>query len=188
MKSEISSNYIFNSRTKHQVLLTELIQNTKNEKGVLTIFPLFVEQKDESFNKTDSLPPVAMSSTTEENFSELDSIADQGAFEMCEKEKVPKGKTIINMQWVFTRKFDEKGDLKRYKARCVARGFKQKQGIDYQVIFSPTGRLLTLRFLISNAVQTGHKIQQADFVTAYLNSKLEEDKTVFTELPDGFME
>jgi hypothetical protein len=78
--------------------------------------------------------------------------------------------------------------LKRYKERCVAQGFKQKEGIDYQETFSPTGRLSTLRYIIALAVETGEEIRQADFVTAYLNATLEEDETVYMNIPEGFKE
>ncbi|MBW0563331.1 hypothetical protein O181_103046 [Austropuccinia psidii MF-1] len=119
ISSEISSDNILNSRTRHQELLTELIQNKKSEKEALKIFALFIEQKNEAFNKTDSLPAIAMYNNTEEEnpanitnaksqldwfqwkeayFSELDSIANQGAFDLYEKDDVPKWKTIINTQ------------------------------------------------------------------------------------------
>jgi hypothetical protein len=86
------------------------------------------------------------------------------------------------------KKFDTDGTLKRYKARCVARGFKQKEGIDYEETFSPTGRLSTMRYILYYAVQRKIKPRQADFVTAYLNSKLEDDEAVYISLPEGFVE
>ncbi|MBW0540242.1 hypothetical protein O181_079957 [Austropuccinia psidii MF-1] len=73
-------------------------------------------------------------------------------------------------------------------ARCVARGFKQKRGIEYQETFLPTGRLSTLRFLISHSAQTEQQIRQADGVTAYLNSELSEEESVFSSPPEGFCE
>ena len=109
-------------------------------------------------------------------------------FEIIERSKIEKGKTLVGNRWVLTQKFNELGELKRYKARCVAQGFKQKEGIDYQETFSPTGRLSTLRYLIALAVETGEEIRQADFVTAYLNATLEEDETVYINIPEGFKE
>ena len=99
-----------------------------------------------------------------------------------------KDKTLVGNRWVLTNKFDENGNLKRYKARCVAQGFKQKEGIDYQETFSPTGRLKTLRYLFSLAAHLNEEVRQADFVTAYLNAKLEEDEIVYMSIPEGFKE
>jgi hypothetical protein len=78
-------------------------------------------------------------------FTELDSIIENGVFEIIPKAKQDKSKTLINTRWVLNKKFDTEGNLKRYKARCVARGFKQKEGIDYEETFSPTGRLSTMQ-------------------------------------------
>lgn len=121
-------------------------------------------------------------------FTELDSSIENGVFELIPKEKRDKNKSLINTRWVLNKKFDTEGNLKRYKARCVARGFKQKEGIDYEETFSPTGRLSTRRYVLNHATQRKIKPQQADFVTAYLNSKLEEEEAVYISLPDGFVE
>jgi hypothetical protein len=101
---------------------------------------------------------------------------------------VKKEKNLVGSRWVLTQKFNEQGELKRYKARCVAQGFKPKEGIDYQEIFSPTGRLSTLSYLMALAVETGGEVRQADFVTAYLNATSEEDETVYMHIPEGFKE
>ena len=78
-------------------------------------------------------------------FEELDSLENNQVFEIIERSDVEKEKTLVGSRWVLTQKFNELGELKRYKARCVAQGFKQKEGIDYQEKFLPTGRLSTLR-------------------------------------------
>ena len=70
----------------------------------------------------------------------------------------------------------------------MARGFKQKEGIDYKENFSPNGQLSTMRYVLHNAAQQNIKPRQADFVTAYLTSKLEDNKAVYIRLPEGFVE
>lgn len=120
-------------------------------------------------------------------FTELDSIIENGVFEIVSKEKRDKSKTLINTRWVLNKKFDTEGNLKRYKARCVARGFKQKEGIDYEETFSPTGRLSTMRYVLHHAAQRKIRPRQAGFVTAYLNSKLEDEEAVYISLPEGFV-
>ena len=119
-------------------------------------------------------------------FEELDSLENNQVFDIIKHDDLEKGKTVVGSRWVLTQKFNELGELQRYKARFVAQGFKQKQGIDYQETFSPTGRLSTLRYIIALAVHLGEEIRQADFVTAYLNAGLTEDETVYMTIPEGF--
>ncbi|MBW0500318.1 hypothetical protein O181_040033 [Austropuccinia psidii MF-1] len=198
------------TRTQAQSLLAKLIHHTKNEEKEYITFVELVQQKEEAISKTEIINAVVLEDSTNEEknpstiagakkthnwckwkeayFSELDFIAEQGVFDIYEKYDIPKGKTLINTQLVFTSKFDEKRDLKRYKSHCIARGFTQKEGIDYQETYSSDGRLSTLRYIICYSAQKGQKIRQADFVTAYFNSKLGEDRTVYTTLPEGFIE
>jgi hypothetical protein len=121
-------------------------------------------------------------------FTELDSIIKNGVFEIVPKGNQDINKTLINTQWVLNKKFDTEENLKRYKARCVARGFKQKEGIEFEETFSPTGRLSTMQYILNYATQKNIKPRQAEFVTAYLNSKLEEDKAIYNSIPKSFVE
>jgi hypothetical protein len=50
----------------------------------------------------------------------------------------PEGKKILSTRWVFTQKRDEEGEVKRWKARIVARGYRQREGIDYDELSGPT--------------------------------------------------
>lgn len=61
---------------------------------------------------------------------------------------VPPDKTLISSKWVFRAKRDQTGMICRYKARLCAKGFNQKQGIDYEEIFSLTARYDTIRVLL----------------------------------------
>ncbi|MBW0556152.1 hypothetical protein O181_095867 [Austropuccinia psidii MF-1] len=59
-------------------------------------------------------------------FHELDAIAKE-VCQVFEKKDIPKNKTLINSRWVFKKKFNEKGIIGQYKARCVAKGFKKRR-------------------------------------------------------------
>lgn len=121
-------------------------------------------------------------------FTEFDSIIENSVFEIIQNDKRDKNKTLINARWVLNKKFDTEGNLKRHKARCVARGFKQKEGIDFEGTFSPTGRLSTMRYVVDYTAKKGIKPRQTDFVTAYLNSILGEEEAVYISIPEGFIE
>ena len=59
----------------------------------------------------------------------------------------------------------------KYKARYVARDFNQKQGVDFEETYSPTVKMVTLRFLLSFAVQRDMKLKQLDVKTAHRNAE-----------------
>ena len=74
--------------------------------------------------------------------SEYDSLSDNNTWDITD---LPEGKRIIGGKWVFNKKFDKDNDLTKYKARYVARGFSQIEGVDYTETFSPTARLNSVR-------------------------------------------
>ena len=78
----------------------------------------------------------------------------------------------------------ETAKLLKCKARYVARGFNQKRGVDFEENFSPTVKMVTLRFVLSFAVQQDMKLKQLDMKTAYFNAEI--DKEIFLQQPLGF--
>ena len=97
---------------------------------------------------------------------------------------VPKGTNIISPKWVFKYKYDLNGNLAKRKARLVARGFTQKEGIDFDETFSPTLKQKSLRIITSIAAQQNYNIHQLDIKTAYLNADLNE--TIYIKVPEGY--
>ncbi|MBW0532418.1 hypothetical protein O181_072133 [Austropuccinia psidii MF-1] len=90
---------------------------------------------------------------------------------------IPKHTKLIGTTWVFKTKQDE------HKARLCAQGFSQTHGVDFSKTFAPTGRLNSLRTLISFAASHNLKFEQLDIKSAFLNAPLEED--VFLTIPQG---
>ncbi|WVZ89862.1 hypothetical protein U9M48_036215 [Paspalum notatum var. saurae] len=72
----------------------------------------------------------------------------------------------------------------RNKARLVAQGFCQKEGIDYEETFAPVARLEAIRILLAFAASKGFKLQQMDVKSAFLNGFIEEE--VYVRQPPGF--
>lgn len=99
--------------------------------------------------------------------------------------KLPEGRKAIGVKWVYKTKKNANGEVQRYKARLVVKGFKQKAGIDYSEVFAPVARLETIRLFISLAAQHNWKIYQLDVKSAFLNGFLEEE--IYVEQPEGYV-
>ncbi|XP_066320253.1 uncharacterized protein [Miscanthus floridulus] len=90
----------------------------------------------------------------------------------------------IGTKWVFKNKQGEDGHVVRNKARLVAQGFSQKEGIDYGETFAPVARLEAIRILLAFAASRGYKLYQMDVKSAFLNGFIEEE--VYVKQPPGF--
>ena len=82
-------------------------------------------------------------------------------------------------------KKNAKGEVERYKARLVVKGYSRRQGIDYDEVFAPVARLETIRLLISLVAQNQWRIFQMDVKSAFLNGYLEEE--LYVEQPIGYV-
>ncbi|KAH9771354.1 Integrase catalytic domain-containing protein [Citrus sinensis] len=98
---------------------------------------------------------------------------------------LPKEKKAIGCKWVYTKKegFPRKNEI-RYKARLVAKGYAQKEGIDYNEVFSLVVKHSSIRILLAMVVQFDIELVQLDVITAFLHSDLEEE--IYMTQPDGF--
>ncbi|CAI7839577.1 unnamed protein product [Closterium sp. NIES-54] len=95
----------------------------------------------------------------------------------------PPGANIVNGMWIFRVKRPP-GSLPAFKARYVARGFSQRQGVDYFQNFSPTPKMTTLRMLLHIAAQLDYELHSPDFSTAFLQGSLHEE--IWLRRPPGF--
>ncbi|KAI0991209.1 hypothetical protein K3495_g16978, partial [Podosphaera aphanis] len=90
----------------------------------------------------------------------------------------------MKCKWVFKKKYQADGSIDRWKARCTAKGFTQRAGIDYKETFAPTPRPETGTILLALAHQLGWHRRQGDVPTAFLNPDIDID--LYMEMPRGF--
>ncbi|PRQ45292.1 putative RNA-directed DNA polymerase [Rosa chinensis] len=91
---------------------------------------------------------------------------------------------VIGTKWIFRNKSDEKGNVIRNKARLVAQGYSQVEGLDFDETFAHVARLELVRLLLSVACHFRFKLFQMDVKTAFLNEILQEE--VYVEQPPSF--
>ncbi|GKA67839.1 copia protein [Tanacetum coccineum] len=83
--------------------------------------------------------------------------------------------TIIGTKWVFRNKLDKNGVVSRNKARFVAQGYNQQEGIDYDETYAPVATLESIRILLAYACALDFKLFQMDIKSAFLNDFINED-------------
>jgi len=112
---------------------------------------------------------------------ELESLIENQVFEIMPR---PKNRRILRAKPVY--KIKSAADTKedQFKVRCVAEGFRQKEGMDYFEVFAPTLKNGSARYLISIAAMKKLNIQHLDVQCAFLNGKLEEE--IYIEIPEAF--
>lgn len=103
---------------------------------------------------------------------EYESLIKNGTWTLCD---LPQGRKAISCKCTFKLKYKANGDVDKYKARLVARGFTQEKGFDYSETYSPTAKLTTFRVLMAVANHFGYYIGQMDVNSAFLNGELQEE-------------
>nr|GEX37080.1 retrovirus-related Pol polyprotein from transposon TNT 1-94 [Tanacetum cinerariifolium] len=98
----------------------------------------------------------------------------------------PLCKNVINMTWLWKNKRDEENTVIRNKSYLVAKGYAQKEGVDFEESFAPIARLEDVRLFIAYATHKSFTVYQMDVKTAFLYGPLKEE--VYVNQPDGFVD
>ncbi|GJR29864.1 retrovirus-related pol polyprotein from transposon TNT 1-94 [Tanacetum coccineum] len=99
---------------------------------------------------------------------------------------IPLCKNVINLKWLWKNKRDEENTVIRNKSRLVAKGYAQKEGIDFEESFAPVAQLEAVRLFIAYATHKSFTVYQMDVKTAFLYGPLKEE--VYVNQPDGFVD
>ncbi|GJR65414.1 putative ribonuclease H-like domain-containing protein [Tanacetum coccineum] len=97
---------------------------------------------------------------------------------------LPNGKKAIGTKWVFMNKKDERGIVIKNKARLVAQGYTQEEGINYDEVFAPVVRIEAIRLFLAYASFKDFMVYQMDVKSAFLYGKIKEE--VYVCQPSGF--
>ena len=114
--------------------------------------------------------------------SEIESIMYNHTWKLVD---LPPGAKTIGCKWIFKRKLKQDGSIEKYKSRLVAKGFKQRNDVDYFHTFAPVTRITLIRVLI--ALTSIHNLvtHQMDVKNVFLNGDLEEE--IYMEQLEGFV-
>jgi hypothetical protein len=113
-----------------------------------------------------------------EMHEELNNFTRNEVWELVER---PKNHNVIGTKWVFRNKHNEDGLVVRNKARLVAQGYTQVEGLDFGDTYTPVARLEAIRILLAYACAHNIKLYQMDVKSAFLNDKISE--LVYVEQP-----
>ncbi|GJT57339.1 putative ribonuclease H-like domain-containing protein [Tanacetum coccineum] len=97
---------------------------------------------------------------------------------------LPYGKKAIGTKWVYINKKDDRGIVVRNKARLLAQGYTQEEGIDYDEFFAPVSRIKVIRFFLAYASFMNFIVYQMDVQSAFLYGTIKEE--VYVCQPLGF--
>ncbi|GJY55538.1 putative ribonuclease H-like domain-containing protein [Tanacetum coccineum] len=99
---------------------------------------------------------------------------------------LPLGMKVIGTKWVYRNKRDERGVVMRNKARLVAQGYTQEEGIDYDEVFAPVTRIEAIRLFLAFTLFMGIIVYQMDVKSAFLYGTIDEE--VYVSQPPGFVD
>nr|GFC33039.1 retrovirus-related Pol polyprotein from transposon TNT 1-94 [Tanacetum cinerariifolium] len=144
------------------------------------IHPVQVESTVEPKTYKDALTQSCWIEAMQEELNEFERL------EVWELIPRPDKVMVITLKWIYKVKLDELGGILKNKARLVACGYRQEEGIDFEKSFTSVARLEDIRIFLAYAAHKNMVIYQMDVKTAFLNGNLQEE--FYVSQPDGFVD
>ncbi|GJU36636.1 retrovirus-related pol polyprotein from transposon TNT 1-94 [Tanacetum coccineum] len=176
----------------------KVIGYSQNSKAYIILIK-HTRKVEESLNMTfdETHPPSKTSPLVDDDLDEEDAIKvtkkknlendiEDETLEIDEIVNIKESRNHPLENWVFRNKLDENGIVSRNKARLVAQGYNQQEGIDYDETYAPVARLESIRILLAYACALDFKLFQMDVKSAFLNSFI--NKEVHVAQPPGFID
>ncbi|GJX83052.1 retrovirus-related pol polyprotein from transposon TNT 1-94 [Tanacetum coccineum] len=176
---------VFNKRTMivEETLNIRFLENTPNVKENGPDWLFYVDSLTISMNYV----PVVTGNQTNGIIGTKDNIVKDRVptlLKVWNLVDLPRDKWAIVTKWVFRNKKDERGIVVKNKARLVAQGHTQEEGIDYDEVFAPVARIEAIRLFLAYASFKDFVVYQMDVKSAFLYGKIEEE--VYVYQPPGF--
>ncbi|GJZ90160.1 retrovirus-related pol polyprotein from transposon TNT 1-94 [Tanacetum coccineum] len=147
--------------------------------GEMCMFALIVS-RTEPKNIKEAMADFAWIEAMQEELHQFDRL---DVWELVDR---PLCKNVINMKWIWKNKRDEENTVIRNKAHLVAKGYAQKEGINFEESFAPVARLEAVRLFVAYAAHKSFPVYQMDVKTTFLYGPLKEE--VYVNQPDGFVD
>ncbi|GJW03870.1 putative ribonuclease H-like domain-containing protein [Tanacetum coccineum] len=165
-------------RSKTRLTLISCIKTEMYISRGYQVFIAQVMEKKSDEKRLEDIPVVR-------EFSEV-FLEDLPGLPSVRQVELPYGKKAIGTKWVYRNKKDGRGVVVRNKARLVAQGHRQEEGIDYDEVFAPVARIEAIRIFLAFASYMGFIVYQMDVKSAFLYGKIDEE--VYVSQPPGFLD
>ncbi|KAF0708818.1 hypothetical protein AaE_013081 [Aphanomyces astaci] len=116
--------------------------------------------------------PWRRSKWVEAELLELKQLRENGTWKVV-------GRKPIGCRWTYAKKTDAQGNVVRFKARLVCKGFSQVEGVDYHETYSPVVKMTTVRVLTALIAARDFHAQQPDADTAFVQAMLRKDLSIY---------
>ena len=157
------------------------LRDRQNMQAPKRLVEMMVAEIIEPKNYSDAMKTTEKAHWIEAMKEEMISLEENSTWDLVD---LPTGHKIISNRWIYRVKRDANGKINRYKARLVARGFNQREGIDYDETFSPVVRFDTIRVMLSIAANENLELAQFDVKSAFLNGVIKEE--IYMHQPEGY--